>query len=182
MVEDAAEAATESEEKTDGIQDDAAEVEAEAEDSMEGQEGSESAPQLTAMEARKAKMEQLRKKIAASSRANRASLVEESAKAKITAREAARLEKQRKLAEALRQKVDADENGLDVERAKNWEWTIEENDNWEKKLARKARRRYKKDLDHIKPDLVSYNKQKEIAMGLPAGTLVVFNPMAGTSQ
>ena len=28
----------------------------------------------------------------------------------------------------------------DVEREKNWEWTIEENDNWEKKKAKKARR------------------------------------------
>ena len=27
-----------------------------------------------------------------------------------------------------------------MERAKNWGWTIEENDEWEKKLARKARR------------------------------------------
>jgi pre-mRNA-splicing factor SYF2 len=40
----------------------------------------------------------------------------------------------------LRQKADAEEQGEDVERQKNWEWTIEENDNWEKKLARKARR------------------------------------------
>ena len=28
-----------------------------------------------------------------------------------------------------------------------------------------ARRRYKKDLAHIKPDLVAYNKQKAMAMG-----------------
>lgn len=52
----------------------------------------------------------------------------------------ARLEKQRKLAEMLRIKADAEERGEDVERDKNWEWTIEENDEWEKKLARKARR------------------------------------------
>lgn len=76
----------------------------------------------------------------ASAKANRASLVEESAKAKVTAREAARLDRQRKIAEVLRQKADAEERGEDVERQKNWEWTIEENDNWEKKLARKARR------------------------------------------
>ena len=72
--------------------------------------------------------------------ANRASVVEESAKAKITARDAARLERQRKLAEMLRLKADAEERGEDVERLKNWEWTIEENDEWEKKQARKARR------------------------------------------
>lgn len=120
----------------------------------------------------------------------------------MTAREVARLERQRKLAETLRLKADAEERGEDVERQKNWEWTIEENDEWEKKKARKARRadfefhsthiradcarrmliavpddadaarrRYKKDLDHIKPDLAAYNKQKEIAMGLAAGSL-----------
>ena len=55
--------------------------------------------------------------------------------------------------------------------------------------AHAARRRYKKDLDLIKPDLVSYNRQKEIAMGLAPGTLVRpatsstvtnFNPNAGS--
>lgn len=72
--------------------------------------------------------------------ANRAQVAEESAKAKTTAREAARLERQRKLAEMLRSKADAEERGDDVERQKNWEYTIEENDEWEKKQARKARR------------------------------------------
>lgn len=109
------------------------------------------------MEERKAKLEQLRKKMVriqyltggclssrrpqhTASMANRASVVEESAKAKITARDAARLERQRKLAETLRLKADAEERGEDVERLKNWEWTIEENDEWEKKQARKQRR------------------------------------------
>jgi hypothetical protein len=40
----------------------------------------------------------------------------------------------------LRTKADAEDRGEDVERAKNWDWTIEENDEWEKKKARKARR------------------------------------------
>ncbi|ESK82785.1 syf2 splicing factor family protein [Moniliophthora roreri MCA 2997] len=132
------------------------------------------------MEERKAKLEQLKKRMAASSKANRASLIEESAKSKITARDAARLERQRKLAEMLRTKADAEERGEDVERAKNWEYTIEENDNWEKKLARKARRadfefhddahashrKYKKDLDMVKPDLAAYQQQKDLALGV----------------
>ena len=67
-------------------------------------------------------------------------MIEESTKAKVTAREAARLERQRKLAETLRQKADAEDRGEDIERQKNWEYTIEENDHWEKKLAKKARR------------------------------------------
>jgi pre-mRNA-splicing factor SYF2 len=171
-----------------------------AEDAMTGVEtaaASAPAPTLT-MEERKAKMDELRQKRAASHKANRASLVEESAKAQITARDAARLEKQRKLAEMLRTKADAEERGEPdaVERAKNWEWTIEENDYWEKKKARKARRadfefhddahaarrRYKKDLDQIKPDMVAYNRQKELAMGLAPGSLTAFNPTASSSQ
>ena len=45
-----------------------------------------------------------------------------------------------------------------------------------------ARRRYKKDLAHIKPDLVAYNKQKAMAMGATPGAsssssaLTSFNP------
>lgn len=50
------------------------------------------------------------------------------------------MERQRKLAETLRQKADAEERGEDIERKRNWEYTVEENDEWEKKLARKARR------------------------------------------
>ena len=48
--------------------------------------------------------------------------------------------------------------------------------------AHAARRRYKKDIDHIKPDLVAYNKQKAIAMGQNPGSLVGFNPTAGSSE
>ncbi|OAX34260.1 mRNA splicing factor SYF2 [Rhizopogon vinicolor AM-OR11-026] len=137
------------------------------------------------MDARKAKMEELRAKMRSSTKANRTSLIEESARAKMTARDAARLERQRKLAETLRTQAEAEERGEDVERQKNWEWTIEENENWEKKKARKARRadyefhddahaarrRYKKDLDLIKPDLAAYSRQKEVVLGLAPGSL-----------
>lgn len=67
-------------------------------------------------------------------------MIEEASKAKTAARDLVRLEKQRRLAETLRLRADAEERGEDVERQKNWEWTIEENEEWEKKLARKARR------------------------------------------
>jgi pre-mRNA-splicing factor SYF2 len=55
-------------------------------------------------------------------------------------KEQIRLEKQRQLAETLREKIDADENGEDSERKKNWEWSIEDNEAWEKKKSRKAKR------------------------------------------
>ncbi|KAI5994468.1 SYF2-domain-containing protein [Pisolithus albus] len=138
------------------------------------------------MEDRRAKLDKLRARMRTSTTANRQSLIEESARAKLTARDMARLERQKKLAEMLRTQAEAEERGEDIERAKNWEWTIEENENWEKKLARKARRadfefhddvhaahrRYKKDLDFLKPNLEVYNKQKEQVLGLAAGTLV----------
>jgi len=137
------------------------------------------------LEQRQQKLAQLRSRMRTSAQANRASLIEESTKAKVSARDATRLERQRRLAEIMRQKADAEERGEDVERQKNWEWTIEENNEWEKKQARKARRadfefhndsdavrrKYKKDLDHLKPDLEAYNRQKEIALGLAPGAL-----------
>ncbi|KAI6107810.1 SYF2-domain-containing protein [Pisolithus croceorrhizus] len=138
------------------------------------------------MEDRRAKLDKLRARMRTSTKANRQSLIEESARAKLTARDMARLERQKKLAETLRTQAEAEERGEDIERAKNWEWTIEENENWENKLARKARRadfefhddahaahrRYKKDLDFLKPNMEVYNKQKEQALGLAAGTLL----------
>ncbi|KAN0094552.1 SYF2 splicing factor domain containing protein [Tylopilus felleus] len=149
--------------------------------------GDDNSTETMTMEERKAKLAQLRARMRSSTKRNRQSLIEESAKAKITARDAARLERQKKLAETLRTQAEAEAKGEDLERSKNWEWTIEDNENWEKKLARKARRadfefhddahaarrRYKKDLDLIKPDLEAYNRQKEQALGLVAGTLSI---------
>ncbi|KAL1948367.1 hypothetical protein VTO73DRAFT_12442 [Trametes versicolor] len=165
------------------------------EQGQEEQEEGDDVDKEKSMEARKKKLELLRKKMRSSAQANRASVIEESAKAKVTAREAARMERQRKLAETLRQKADAEDRGEDIERQKNWEYTIEENDEWEKKQARKARRadfsfnddadaarrKYKKDLDAIKPDLETYNRQKEIAMGLAPGTLSKAGAASGSS-
>lgn len=185
-----AEAAQEFVEKMSGTE--AQEAERESSGSPEVENGG---SHKMSMEERKAKMEELRRKMRTSALENRKQVVEESTKAKITAREAARLERQRKLAETLRLKADAEERGEDIERAKNWEYTIEENDEWEKKLARKARRadfefhndadaarkRYKKDLDFIKPNLEAYNRQKEIALGLAPGTLSKAGSSSGSS-
>ena len=44
-----------------------------------------------------------------------------------------------------------------------------------------ARRKYKKDLDFIKPDLESYNRQKEIALGMAAGALTKNGQGSGSS-
>ena len=52
----------------------------------------------------------------------------------VSAKEIARLEKQRKLAQTLRLKEEAEANGEDMERKKAWEWTIEQDERWKKKL------------------------------------------------
>ncbi|TDL28006.1 SYF2-domain-containing protein [Rickenella mellea] len=159
--------------------------EVEQEEADEEMNGEESGAEPLTLEQRKAKMNELRKRMYESSRLNRKELVNESTKLKTSVRDAARREKQLKLAETLRTRAEAEERGEDVERNKNWEWTIEENDEWEKKQRRKARnadfefhdeeqqsrKRYKKDLVHLKPDLAAYNTQKEIALGLEPGTL-----------
>ncbi|KIJ64780.1 hypothetical protein HYDPIDRAFT_131885 [Hydnomerulius pinastri MD-312] len=175
----------------------AADIAEESPESSSGQDnGEEKSTEAMTMEERKAKMEQLRAKMRTSTKANRQSLVEEAAKAKVSARDAARLERQKKLAEMLRSQAEAEENGEDVERSKNWEWTIEDNDNWEKKKARKARRadyefhddahaarrRYKKDLDLLKPNLEAYNRQKEQVLGLAAGSLSRSSTPSGSSS
>jgi pre-mRNA-splicing factor SYF2 len=41
--------------------------------------------------------------------------------------------------------------------------------------AHAARRKYKKDLDFIKPDLEAYNKQKALTMSQGSGALSTFN-------
>ncbi|KAG8861933.1 hypothetical protein FRB96_002376 [Tulasnella sp. 330] len=131
------------------------------------------------MDERQAKLEQLRLKMRSSLQANRKDLVDEDTKLKTSVRDAARYEKQRKLAEVLREKVEADDRGEDVDRKKNWEYSIEENDEWEKRQARKkrrsnfefndyedaARRRYKKDVDGLKPNLAVYEQQKAATLG-----------------
>ncbi|KAH8112278.1 SYF2-domain-containing protein [Phellopilus nigrolimitatus] len=181
------------EEMTDTVESDAEQARMDVD-----KEGSEA---LT-MEERKKKLSQLRNRMRDSARQNRTELINESTKLKTSVREAARREKQVRLAETLRLKSEAEEHGEDLDRKKNWEYTIEENDEWEKKKRRKernadfefhdeeqqARKRYKKDLIHLKPDLAAYNKQKELATGLAPGALIAgssstsaltaFNPRA----
>lgn len=52
----------------------------------------------------------------------------------------AKLERKRKQAEAMGEKQEARETGEDLERKRAWEYTIEDNEKWDKKQARKGRR------------------------------------------
>ncbi|KAL5478407.1 SYF2 [Sanghuangporus weigelae] len=166
----------------------------------DGENGNGNEKTLT-MEERKKKLDELRKRMREATRENRTALLTESTKSKATIREAARREKQLRLAENLRLKTEAEERGEDGERSKNWEWTIEENEEWERRKRRKernadfefhdeeqqARKRYKKDLAFLKPDLETYNRQKQLALGATPGAasssssnaLTTFDPSGG---
>ncbi|KAG1828607.1 SYF2 splicing factor-domain-containing protein [Suillus variegatus] len=160
--------------------------------SLDGEEKAAGEVTIT-MNERKAKLEQLRAKMRSSTKANRAHLIEESARAKITVRDAARLERQRKLAEVLRTQAEAEDRGRtwDARRIENGQQkrtTIGKEES-EKNDTHAARRRYKKDLDLIKPDLTAYSRQKEVVLGLAPGSLansgssssalIAFNPSGG---
>ena len=93
--------------------------------------------------------------------------------------ESKRLERKRKQAEAMGEKLDALETGEDLERKRNWEYSLEDNEKWSKKQNRKerradhgfanfddsARRKYKRDIDQLKPDLSAYRTQKDAVAG-----------------
>ncbi|KAL8293213.1 hypothetical protein RQP46_000907 [Phenoliferia psychrophenolica] len=129
--------------------------------------------------ARQAKLSALRKRMSESAQANRKDLIAETSTTRANARNAIKLERKRKQAEAMGEKAEARETGEDLERKRAWEYSIEDNEKWDKKVARKgrradftftdyddiARRKYKKDLDVFKPDLVSYNKQRALTDG-----------------
>lgn len=61
-------------------------------------------------------------------------MVADHQKSKVTAKELQRLEKQKKLAQTLRLKAEAETTGEDMERRKNWEYNIEQNEKWEAKM------------------------------------------------
>ncbi|WWC58380.1 uncharacterized protein I303_100920 [Kwoniella dejecticola CBS 10117] len=138
------------------------------------------------MAERMAKMKELRMRMNQSTQQNRKDLIADHQKSKVTAKELQRLEKQKKLAQTLRLKAEAEENGEDLERKKNWEYSIEDNERWEKKLEEQkvkqdthfhnaeddAHKRYNRNIRSTKVDLASYERQKEAALGLAPGTLV----------
>ncbi|GAA5862148.1 hypothetical protein JCM8547_007756 [Rhodosporidiobolus lusitaniae] len=129
------------------------------------------------MQDRMAKLKQLRQRMNESARANRQDVIAEVNATRATARTLAKLERKRAQAEAMGEKQRAAETGEDLERKTNWEYSIEDNEKWDKKKAKKARRgqfeftdyddvarrKYKKDLDDFKPDLAAYNKQRDAA-------------------
>ncbi|KAL7420117.1 Pre-mRNA-splicing factor SYF2 [Cryptotrichosporon argae] len=173
-----------------------------AEDAVGGvEDAAEAGEGRVSMEDRQAKLRELRARMNDSASRNRADLVEDHRRARVTAKDVARLEKQRKLAQTLRLKADADASGEDLERRKAWEWSIEQNERWERKEKEKearqdqhfhnaeddAHKRYERNLRKTPADLAAYAKQREAALGAGAGAAsgaraVVAGPSSGLSR
>jgi pre-mRNA-splicing factor SYF2 len=75
-----------------------------------------------------------------SSRANRKDVIAEANRSHVSAKEIARLERKKAQAIALGQKAEAAEAGEDLERKRAWQYSIEDNERWDKKLKQKASR------------------------------------------
>lgn len=87
------------------------------------------------------------------------------------------------------EKLEALETGEDLERKRNWEYTLEDNERWQQKLENKeerrddgfvtydhaAARKYNRDTAALKPDLATYREQRAHALGYD-------NPEAGSSR
>lgn len=76
-------------------------------------------------------------------------------------------------------KADTDADGEDFERKRAWDWTIDENERWDKRMDKKekhredvafqdytqdARKIYKRQLREMKPDMDGYEKEKAAAV------------------
>lgn len=75
-----------------------------------------------------------------SATANRKDLITESNTQRSNSRATAKLERKRQQLEAMGEKTAAKETGEDLDRKRAWEYSIEDSEAWDKKLARKGRR------------------------------------------
>jgi len=133
----------------------------------------------SSLQSRMQKMQALRKRMNDSFTANRKDVVAAQNDHRKALSESKRLERKRKQAEAMGEKLEAMETGEDLERKRNWEYSLADNEAWNKKQAKKerrvdvgfstfddsARRKYRRDMDNFKPDLKAYQTQKAAAMG-----------------
>lgn len=136
---------------------------------------------------RLAKLEQLRSRLNKASEDNRKDLFDEHQKQKTHARDEARAARKRAKAEMLKERQDAVDEGEDPERRLAWNYSIEENDKWEQKLAEKAEKantgftdhtqmahkKYSRQVSAIKPDLDAYNEIKASSLTKAGATLIV---------
>ncbi|KAG5359565.1 Pre-mRNA-splicing factor SYF2 [Yarrowia sp. C11] len=129
--------------------------------------------------ARLARLSAIRAKMNDSSTSNRKALFEEDKDLKVNKRADALLERKQQEAEFELEKLQAEQRGEDFDRKRAWDWTVKETQEWKEKKERKreresqsgvhdmsstAQRAYEKDLASFKPDLDTYEKEKETGL------------------
>ncbi|KDN45228.1 SYF2-domain-containing protein [Tilletiaria anomala UBC 951] len=140
-------------------------------------------PKLTMAE-RMAKMKQLQGKMAATSRANRKDLVTEQKKAKepVFKKDTTN---SRKLAKAERMLDERDEmeRGEDIDRNRNWQYSIEDSERWENKLEQKEEMRDKGAVDFETAAERSYNRKiRELKPNVKAYQATRDEPLVGAAD
>ncbi|WFD08455.1 SYF2 splicing factor [Malassezia vespertilionis] len=150
-----------------------------------------------ALASRAERLNKLRNKMSESASANRSDVVAEQS----TRREKAQKRSTayaRKLAKAERvlEERDMQEAGEDVERNRAMQYSIEENEVWEKKLAGKEERRdkgaldfqdlaeraYQRQIKLLKPDIQAYAKEEEAEHERPAASFVTQRDLVPASE
>jgi len=143
----------------------------------EEEEEEDSSADKSAKQARLDKFKLLKRRLTASQSANRSAVHQESTTRKTSIKESARLDRKRKQAEMLGSAAEALETGEDLERKRNWEYNIDDVEKWDKKMKRKdtraqfeftnaddmARRKYRSNVEGMKPDLAAYDIQRSAA-------------------
>lgn len=146
---------------------------------LQSKEGG-SAPLNSRLAAQKERFAALQKRQTESRKNNRKEAGLESQRQSINPAAVASLNRKKATAEQKLQKADAEAAGEDYERKRAWDWTIDESERWDKRLAKKAAHRddvafqnygqearkvYKRQLRELgKPQLEEYESQKADAV------------------
>ncbi|KAL2915666.1 Pre-mRNA-splicing factor SYF2 [Polyrhizophydium stewartii] len=143
----------------------------------------EPAPRASTIAADKlARFSKLRTLRAESKALNKTDVHAEHAKSKDNPKELVRQKRKLQEAEELLAKTTAEREGQDYERIKNLEYTVDDVERWEDKLAQKearkdlgftdftqvAAKKYGKMIAELKPDISKYRQQRELALARAA--------------
>ena len=101
----------------------------------------ETSPTKTSKLSRAERFKALRAKLAASTKANHAEVIAEHKRMKLNPANLSKLDRKKAEAEMKLAKTDAEDAGDDFERKRAWDWTMEESEAWDRRLAEKQRNR-----------------------------------------
>lgn len=92
-------------------------------------------------QSREERFRALRSRLTASTKANHADVIAEHKRMKLEPAHLAKLDRKKAEAEMKLSKQDAEDAGEDFDRKRAWDWTMEESEAWDRKLAGKQRNR-----------------------------------------